>query len=208
MDNPDIFTKALVTSVMATISVRLGTLGELLWLFFAAVALDYVTGIAAAIYHRELSSGTGLRGIIKKVGECVVIAVAILSDEVAVQAGANLGFIISTGGAITSVVTIWLILNELISILENLARIGIDFPPFLMTLIKRLKNKTEDKTGRTDANTTPDDDIPADAPPAENTAENGMAEKIPALFAPPGAEVSARKTSEDDMPSNAPPHGQ
>ena len=40
-------------------------------------------------------------------------------------------------------VTIWFIINEIISILENLAKIGVPLPKFLMTVIQRLKNTTE-----------------------------------------------------------------
>ena len=42
-------------------------------------------------------------------------------------------------------VTIWLIINELISILENLGKIGVPIPPFLKKVINRLKISTEDK---------------------------------------------------------------
>ena len=41
-------------------------------------------------------------------------------------------------------VTVWLIINELISILENLGAVGVPLPGFLQKLIKRLK-QTVDK---------------------------------------------------------------
>lgn len=172
MDNLDILIKAMIASIMAALSVRLGAVGELLWLFCAAVALDYVTGVAAAAYLKELSSGTGLRGIIKKVGECAVIAVALLSDEVAVQAGTRLGIAISTGGTITAIVTIWLILNELISILENLAKMGIALPPFLVSAIKLLKKRTEATRpirSRTDFSSA---NLRQPTPPAKKTSDD------------------------------------
>ena len=40
-------------------------------------------------------------------------------------------------------VTIWFIINEIISILENLEKIGVPLPKILMTVIQRLKNTTE-----------------------------------------------------------------
>ena len=42
-------------------------------------------------------------------------------------------------------VTVWLIFNECISILENVAEIGAPMPPFLVKLIGKLKKTTEDK---------------------------------------------------------------
>ena len=43
------------------------------------------------------------------------------------------------------VVTIWLLLNECISILENISEIGVPLPPFLVSLIQKLKKTTEVK---------------------------------------------------------------
>ena len=42
-------------------------------------------------------------------------------------------------------VTIWLILNECISILENISEIGVPLPSFLVALIQKLKKTTENK---------------------------------------------------------------
>ena len=44
-------------------------------------------------------------------------------------------------------VIVWLILNECISILENIDKIGVPVPDFLMSLVKRLKSNTEQKGG-------------------------------------------------------------
>jgi phage-related holin len=45
------------------------------------------------------------------------------------------------------IVTIWLIINECISVLENLGEIGVPLPPFLMRAINKLKKHLEDKGG-------------------------------------------------------------
>ena len=42
-------------------------------------------------------------------------------------------------------VTIWLVLNECISILENISEIGVPLPSFLVALIQKLKKTTENK---------------------------------------------------------------
>lgn len=135
--------KVLLTAIFAAVSTHFGAIGDLLWLFIAAAILDYVTGVAAAVYNKELDSGLGIRGILKKVGTFCIVAVAIISDQIVTAAGDQLGLAISTQGAIAAVVTIWLILNELISILENIAKLNVALPPFLMSAIKRLKRYTE-----------------------------------------------------------------
>lgn len=42
-------------------------------------------------------------------------------------------------------VAVWLIINEMISILENLSKLGVPIPEFLTKIIQRLKNSTERK---------------------------------------------------------------
>lgn len=143
--DPLVSVKVMLTAIFAAISLRFSAIGNLLWLFTAAVVLDYITGIAAAIYNKQLNSGLGLRGVIKKVAEFCIIAVAMMSDEVVSLAANYLNVTVSTYGAISAIVTIWLILNELISILENIAKINVALPPFLMSAIKLLKQHTEAK---------------------------------------------------------------
>lgn len=52
------------------------------------------------------------------------------------------------------VVAVWLIVNEIISILENMIDIGVEMPPFLLPLVKNIKNQVEEKAGRTEESET------------------------------------------------------
>ena len=144
MDNMGFLMRAAAASVITAISVRLDILGDLLWLFLVSIALDYLTGIAAAIYTKSLSSRAGLRGIVKKTGQCLVIAVALITDDLISNTAAQLGYSFATGSVITVAVTTWLILDELISILENIDKMHVPLPPFLMAALRRLKIHTED----------------------------------------------------------------
>jgi toxin secretion/phage lysis holin len=135
--------KAAISSVFAAIALRLGALGDLLWLFVAAVALDYITGMVAAAYNRELSSAIGFKGVLKKIGGFLVVAAALLCDEVVSQAAVQLGAEINPGGTLACVVAVWLIVNEIVSILENLARMNVALPPFLLKAAGLLKEHSE-----------------------------------------------------------------
>ena len=44
------------------------------------------------------------------------------------------------------IVAVWLIINELISILENLSELGTPIPPFLVKIVHRLKDSVDSKT--------------------------------------------------------------
>ena len=115
----------------------------------AVMVLDYVTGMADAWAARELSSKTGLLGIVKKLCYLIAVAVAVVVavvvdwviQSVAAKAGLDMGNFYAFG----LLVTVWLILNELISILENLSTLGVPLPEFLMKIIEKLKKTAEEK---------------------------------------------------------------
>lgn len=45
---------------------------------------------------------------------------------------------------VATVVACWLVVNEMISILENMVDIGVKMPPFLMPIVKYIKTQIED----------------------------------------------------------------
>ena len=92
------------------------------------IAIDYLTGILAAIYTKTLSSEIGYKGIIKKVGIlCIIAAGHLLGQSIGVE-------------TIRSLVIGFYIANEGISILENTGRMGIPYPNKIMEVLSQLKN--------------------------------------------------------------------
>lgn len=113
----------------------------------AAMVLDYATGMAKAYSAGELSSRVGIRGILKKVGYLVIVAVAGMLDWLIRYGASALDWEWAPEFLVASVVIVWLIINELLSILENVAAIGAPVPVFLRKLIERMKTGTETKAG-------------------------------------------------------------
>lgn len=110
---------------------------------FLVMAADYASGMVRAWANRALCSRTGVLGIVKKVSYLLAVQVAIVADWAVQTAAGRLGA--DFGGAFYFglLVTIWLILNECISILENISEIGVPLPSFLLALIQKLKKTTE-----------------------------------------------------------------
>jgi toxin secretion/phage lysis holin len=101
-----------------------------LQILVAVVTIDYITGLGAAFVGKRLDSRIGGRGIIKKVGYFVLVALAHLLDR-------------GTGMAapVLQTATIWfLIANEGISITENLGEIGVPIPQSLQNALRRLRD--------------------------------------------------------------------
>ena len=108
------------------------------------MVVDYVTGISAAWVSKKLSSRIGLIGIVKKLAYLAAVGVAVVIDYIIQQAIIRVGVELNSIGVYFGlIVTVWLILNECLSILENLAEIGVPLPAFLMKAVERLKKSTE-----------------------------------------------------------------
>ena len=108
---------------------------------------DYITGILASKRRNELvTSDKGLWGIVKKIGMWIVVGLGWAMDVLINYAGQYVGLSIKLPFVVATIVAVWLICNEIISILENLLDIGVAMPPFLMPLARMIKGQVEDKT--------------------------------------------------------------
>ena len=111
----------------------------------AVMIVDYITGMIKAWYNSELCSRIGLKGIIKKVGYLVIVGVGMVVDYLIREALHSVGVAVPVEYTVALIVIIWFIINELISILENVAAIGAPVPEFILKLVKRLKVSVEEK---------------------------------------------------------------
>lgn len=110
-----------------------------------AMVVDYITGMSKAWIQNQLSSRTGMVGIIKKIGYLLIVACAMGLDYLILSSLGNVGIHLPENLTIALLVIIWLIINELISILENLAIVGVPMPGWLTKLVHRLKVIAEAK---------------------------------------------------------------
>ena len=145
------YIKAFVTTIMSLVASMLGVLYIPVLLMVACNVIDYVTGIWAAGYRQDggVSSYRNMRGIIKKVTMWLLVFVGAIIDQLLAYASQTIGYQLPFTFLVACVVAIWIICNELISILENMVDIGIELPTFLLPLVKKLKT-TVDKMGGAD----------------------------------------------------------
>lgn len=110
----------------------------------AVMLLDYITGMAKAWHRGQLSSRVGVRGIVKKVGYLVIVCVAGVMDWLIGYGLAQAGIDIHLPFLLGLIVTCWLVINELISILENIAAMDGPVPSWLGKLLNKLKQTVDD----------------------------------------------------------------
>lgn len=138
--------KIIVTGIFAALTARLGALAAPLYILIFLNVADYATGFVAAPYRGEKrSSEVGFRGIAKKVCMWLLVAVGGVLDWLMAYAMESIGIELSFHFLVAAVVALWLICNEIISILENIGDIGVELPPFLMRMVRWVKAAAEDK---------------------------------------------------------------
>ena len=131
--------QAIISAALAAFASYLGALAVPIIVLMVMMIIDYLSGMSAAWSEGTLSSKVGAKGIVKKVGYMALIAVAMGVDYLIysgiVAANIEVGYNMWFG----LLVAVWLIINEMISILENLGRLGVPIPEFLKKIIGRLK---------------------------------------------------------------------
>ncbi len=139
------YAKMFVTAAASLLSSILGILYVPVLLMVACNVIDYITGLLAAGSRQDggISSYRSMRGIIKKVTMWLLVVVGAIVDQLLLYACEVMGYQIHLTFLVACVVAIWIICNELISILENMVDIGIDLPKFLIPLVSNLKNSID-----------------------------------------------------------------
>ena len=139
------FLQALFAGAVGALAAYFNVLLIPLAVLMGAMLIDYITGMVGAAYTGEITSRVGVIGIVKKVCYLALVAVGIVLDYLITAALVQIGIAIQINYCFGMIVTIWLIINELISILENLGELNIPLPQFLVKTVKALKGRVEDK---------------------------------------------------------------
>ena len=138
--------RALFAAAIGTLAAYAGILLVPLCVPAAVMIIDYATGIAAAWSCKLLSSRVGVKGIVKKVAYLALVAVGMVVDYLISSALLRVGVDIQINYCFGMMISVWLIINELLSILENLGKLGIPLPDFLLRAIERLRDGVDRRT--------------------------------------------------------------
>lgn len=123
----------LITGSVTTFFVYLlGGLDIALQSLLVVIVLDYLTGIAKSYVSKKLNSTKGFKGIIKKLAMLGLVALSVVIDHIA-----------GNSGLIRTMVIYYLVANEGLSIIENLAEMDIIVPEFLKEKLEQLKKGSE-----------------------------------------------------------------
>ena len=123
--------KAAITAALGAFSAFWGWLGWLIAAWVVLMALDYITGTAAAMKNGEWASHTAREGIWHKMGEVVVVIIAAFADgllSIIMEQLPMVEIALPEIGLLLPLVLVWYAITELGSIAENAQRMGAPIP--------------------------------------------------------------------------------
>ena len=141
---------AIFGSIVAVLSYIFGEHWILFALFLAFNLADWITGwMKSRIAHKE-NSKTGWKGVLKKLGYWIMIAVAFGASAVFVEIGKTIGIDLGITTLLGWFVLASLLVNEIRSICENFVEAGYNVPQILIRGLE-VADKAINKEADTDS---------------------------------------------------------
>ena len=126
------FINNVISVILTTFVYLMGGLDIAFYSLIIVIVIDYLTGIGSAIYNNELSSKIGLKGILKKFCYLLIVALAVVIDN-----------LLGQSGLIRSLVIYFFVANDGLSIIENMAKMNVKLPQKLIDALEQIKKKGE-----------------------------------------------------------------
>lgn len=153
MDKKLILEKGIAGLIGAFIMDKWKLLFPAIILLSILMIADYISGMLAA--KKEVldhpnnkdygwSSKKSIIGIYRKVSYILVIIVGLSTDFIIFKFAIEIGIKFEHNTMFGLIVTIWLIINELLSILENAGRMGAKLPNILKRVLAELQSNIDE----------------------------------------------------------------
>jgi len=131
-------------TLIGALSAWWGESWVLILLVACAVVFDYVTGVVAAGREHEINSKKMTDGIYKKVGLLCLLALGFgLDAALTYFASAGLGLELPFELPFGLIVCAWIVINESISVTENLVRLDVPVPGWLTKFLRIAKDRLD-----------------------------------------------------------------
>lgn len=139
---------AIAGTVIAVLSYVLGEH----WILFVAFLLlnvaDWLTGWMKSRINKKENSVAGWKGVLKKLGYWLMVAVAFGSSAVFIEIGRTIGINLGVTTLLGWFVLASLLINEIRSIIENFVEAGFNVPKILtkgLEVADKIVNQEEEK---------------------------------------------------------------
>ena len=128
----------ITTGILAVFTYLFGTFDILIQGAFMFIVLDFTTGLVKAWHNGEVSSTKSRKGLVKKTMFLSMILIGHWLDKASLIPD-------NTGMSFRTLVLVFIVANEGISILENISEMGVPIPGFLRKVFERLDNEKDEE---------------------------------------------------------------
>ena len=127
------FITEILIAISSTFLYLLGGWDIALKCLVIVMIIDHITGVMSAVFNKKVNSRIGLKGILKKVGYLCIVALSVILDTISGETG-----------VIRTVVIYFFVANDGISIIENIAKMGVPMPKKLIDVLEQLRKKGDE----------------------------------------------------------------
>ena len=154
MEKKILLNRGIITGTLTLLIGKMEIIGPILIILLLLMSFDYISGMLAArkegLEHPDnkkcgWNSKKGILGIYKKIGYVFTVLVAMSVDYIIYRYNQEIGLEYETKTFFGELVSVWFSLNEILSILENVGRMGVTLPDFLMNVLSELKKGISNK---------------------------------------------------------------
>lgn len=138
----------ILASIGGAIASFFVNMPPLVYILIGVMSIDFITGLICGVMGKSkktengyLASHEAFKGLMKKMLIILVVVLAACLD-LAVSKGAGITF-----EAVTGATCLWFIASEGLSILENVASMGVPVPKLLLNLLEIMRNKGNGQEG-------------------------------------------------------------
>ena len=120
----------ITTGILAIFTYLFGSFDILIQGAFMFIVLDFTTGLVKAWHNGEVSSNKSRKGLLKKTMFLSMILIGHWLDKISLIPDNSMSF--------RTLVLVFIIANEGISILENISEMGVSIPGFLKKVFEKI----------------------------------------------------------------------
>ena len=126
--------RAVLVGIGGTLGILIGGLDGLLIALLVFMTIDIITGVSRAVLEKTLSSRIMFLGLLRKFCIFLLVIVGHVVDA----------YVIKTGDAVRTMVIVFYIANDGLSILENSVALGLPVPERLREILAQLREKGDE----------------------------------------------------------------
>ena len=140
-----IMNKGILSTYVSIFLYIYNSFNDVIAIYSILIILDYISGILVSLKSKTFSRKKGLSGALKKIMSFSIIFLAMLLDYLMAVLPKGCGFPLYDANYIAVITSVFFIVTEGISFINNLKILGVKIPNFILNIFDILRKVVEKK---------------------------------------------------------------